>query len=977
MSRKFLLLIACVLLWGCVSESLEPQTAGEPVEYHAVLPSTKTVMDESVMKSRWYGQETISLIGRSSYVFTSSLAEPSAEAVFSYRGEKFEEQQVIAVYPSGKYSADLLSQAVSGVTVPHEQIAVAGSYDPNASVMVAYTEDRTLHFKNVVSLLKFEIGCSGIYNVTVWGPGVNPAGKGTLKYNEGQPVVEGADKSYIELRTADGSEFKQGVSYYIALLPSTFAEGMTVELNKEPVLSTTNALEVERNNVYDLGVLMFPKYGAYSVPETPSADSPCTIFYQADENSPFYGYKGELYAHIGVVDGEWKHTVAQWGVNTDKCRLTKVKTNLWSLELDPTIRQWFNSGSTPLGRIGIVVRNENGTKQTDDMFILVNDQLNGESSALPSGMKHGINTHSNGAVTLVLYEKDNQGWHYDTCHVLGDFNGWNKTDTFSMKRDETAGCWWITITGLVPEQEYRFQYELTTGTNSIRIFDPYTEIVYDGWNDHYISSDTYPDMPAYPSGAWDQISAFQIDRQDDYSWQVKDYRIEDKDDFVIYELLLRDFSTTHDLKGALNQLDYLDGLGIDAIELMPVQEFDGNLSWGYNPCAYFALDKAYGTRWDYKHFIDECHKRGIAVLLDVTYNHATGAHPYAKMYWDSTNNKTSWTNPFFNTDAPHQWSVYHDWNHDNPLVRDHIKRSLAYLLTEYKVDGFRFDLTKGFTQNSGTEGSYDQSRVDKLKEYYYHILSVNPDAVMICEHFCDEENWELGGKGMKVWRNMNHSYRQAAMGHSDNSDFSGMREHDGIRFGTFVGYMESHDEERMMYSAKEYGTDRVKADYKLRLKRAQLNAAFSLLVPGPKMIWQFGEIGYDYSVGYGGDNTSEKPVVTEEYMKDANRKALYDMYAALLRFRHENPRFFDNDAEFRWYVDGAHWPGRYMFCRNANGQNFALFGNFGYGNNDISVQLPHGGKWYNWFDHREETTWNGQNHTPNMGEGDFYLLVDF
>lgn len=607
-----------------------------------------------------------------------------------------------------------------------------------------------------------------------------------------------------------------------------------------------------------------------------------------------------------------------------------------------------------------------------------------DDTSIPDGCKHGINYNSDGTVTLVLYDLGTDGWYYDNCRVVGDFTGWESTADFDMNRNDEWGCWWITLENVLPTKEYRFQYELTTDDYTVRVFDPYTEIVYDEWNDKYISSTTYPDMPSWPSGAWQLISAFQV-QQEEYDWQVTDFKIEDKNDMVIYELLLRDFSETRDLNGALAQLDYLEGLGITAIELMPVQEFDGNLSWGYNPCAHFALDKAYGDRNTYKKFIDECHKRGIAVLFDVTYNHATGSHPFAKMRWDNDANKTLGTNPYFNVDAPHQWSVYHDFNHSFWLTKDYVKRNLTYLLEEYKIDGFRFDLTKGFTQNSGTEGTYDQSRVDLLKEYYYHIQSVNSNAVMICEHFCDEENWELGKNGMKVWRNMNHSYSQLAMGWNSESDISALCEYGyesyGLTFGTLVGYMESHDEERTMYRAQEYGTDGVKSSLKLRLQRQQLNAAFFLLAPGPKMIWQFGEIGYDYSVHYNGSNTAEKPCVTESYLENADRKALYDMYAALLQFRKDNPRFFDSDAEFRWYVDDE-WPGKYMFCKNGNGQTFALFGNFGSGNQDIGLELPHDGKWYDYFryDSSKSTTdyvWNGRHHTPNMKEGTFYLLVDF
>ena len=196
--------------------------------------------------------------------------------------------------------------------------------------------------------------------------------------------------------------------------------------------------------------------------------------------------------------------------------------------------------------------------------------------------------------------------------------------------------------------------------------------------------------------------------------------VSDPDDIVIYEMHFRDFTSTGDINGAMEKLDYLQALGVNAIELMPVQEFEGNDSWGYNPCSYFALDKAYGTRRMYREFVDACHSRGIAVLVDVVYNQATGAHPYAKLYWDATNNKTASNNPWFNVDAPHPYSVFHDWNHEFELTREHVKKSLRYLLEEYKVDGFRFDLTKGFTNKNSTESTasnYDQSRIDILKDY--------------------------------------------------------------------------------------------------------------------------------------------------------------------------------------------------------------------------------------------------------------------
>ena len=113
---------------------------------------------------------------------------------------------------------------------------------------------------------------------------------------------------------------------------------------------------------------------------------------------------------------------------------------------------------------------------------------------------------------------------------------------------------------------------------------------------------------------------------------------------------------------------------------MPVQEFDGSDSWGYNPCFFFAMDKAYGTKAMYKQFIDACHEAGMAVILDVVYNHATGNNPLAKLYWDG--DKTAKNNPYFYVEAPHPYRGLHDFIHESPQVRKLVKRNLQFLLKE-------------------------------------------------------------------------------------------------------------------------------------------------------------------------------------------------------------------------------------------------------------------------------------------------------
>lgn len=732
--------------------------------------------------------------------------------------------------------------------------------------------------------------------------------------------------------------------------------------------------------------------GLFAIPELPEADSPCVLYYRADKSSPFYDYHEDIYAHIGIVEAEWMYVQSEWDKNIDKCKWQPCEeSNLWKLQLEPSVREWFASGDTPVTKIGVVVRSADGKLQTDDLFVNVKDEKFVFEPApvvketMPSGLHDGINYNSDGSVTLVLRDLDNKGKCHEYCYVTGEFSKWQRSNDYSMKRDDAAGCWWYTMTNVDPDKEYMFQYYVVDKDgSSFRIHDPYTEIVYDGSNDKYISSSTYPDLPDYPKGTSGLVSAFKVNK-DTYTWTSTGFKIADQDDLVIYEMHFRDFTSTGDIPGALGKLDYLSSLGVNAVELMPIQEFDGNDSWGYNPCSYFALDKAYGTRTMYKQFIDECHAKGMAVIVDVVYNQATGAHPYAKLYWDSANNKTASNNPWFNVDAPHPYSVFHDWNHEYMPFREHVKESLNYLMDEYHVDGFRFDLTKGFTNkksDEGTASNYDQSRVDILTDYTRSVKSHNPDAVVILEHFCEtSEEKALANAGAKVWRNLNNAYCQSAMGKSSGSNFEGLWTGSSMPFGAYVGFMESHDEERTAYKALVDGASGIsgKSNLSARMKREALNAAFFFTVPGPKMIWQFEELGYDISIEENG-RTGKKPV-HKDYLEDADRKALHDTYASLMKFRKENPRFSSSDADFTWYVSDGNWDdGRFVYG-SVDGKSFAVIGNFSLTKKDITAWLPKSGIWKDYpafgsgtYNVTKDT--EGHNSlTVNLAPGEFKLII--
>ncbi|WP_352421322.1 alpha-amylase family glycosyl hydrolase [Proteiniphilum sp.] len=736
--------------------------------------------------------------------------------------------------------------------------------------------------------------------------------------------------------------------------------------------------------------------------EEADADKELTIWFKAASGSPLYNYTGDVYIHTGVIsEGEWQFVPAEWSENLSKCKMTKVEgeQSTWSIKLTPSIRQWYGSGKTAVNRLGVVIRSADGSKQTEDFFISVTDtQFKAfepaavKNEVMPSDLLHGINIVDNSTVTLVLHDKDKNGTRKDFAHVVGDFNGWtlSNDEKSQMFRDEEAGCWWITISGLNPTKEYAFQYYVGKKDDApIRVADPYARKILDPSNDKYISSTTYPGNMIYPERGIGIVSVFQT-QPESYTWQIPNFETPSRDNLVIYEMLLRDFTESGDINGAMKKLDYLQSLGVNAIELMPVQEFDGNDSWGYNPAFFFALDKAYGTDRMYKEFIDECHKRGMAVILDVVYNHATGENPFARMWWDSANNRTATNNPYFNVTAPHPYSVFHDFNHESELVRNFVKRNLQFLLEEYKIDGFRFDLTKGFTQKQSSESNahlYDASRIAILKDYNNAVKAVKPDAYVILEHFCDDmEETELGNEGMMVWGNMNHAYCQTAMGYTDGSNFSNTYYNtyfdSSLRLlprpaNSLVSYMESHDEERAAYKQTQWGKGILATSSDAQMSQLATNAAFFFTVPGPKMIWQFGELGYDISIEEYG-RTGKKPVKWE-YAEVSQRKKLYDTYAQLIKLRFDHPELFTATANLDWKVEPSIWHiGRYINLSSFGGaKQVVVIGNFTNDPITTSAEFPGIGTWYNYMNPGETISVTSATMNITVPANSFKMYTNF
>ena len=598
------------------------------------------------------------------------------------------------------------------------------------------------------------------------------------------------------------------------------------------------------------------------------------------------------------------------------------------------------------------------------------------TGSAPAGTEPGITYLSDTEVRFALLAPQKT-----TAFLLGDFTNWNLSTDFQMQRD--GDLFWIDVDGLTAGEYAGFQY-LVDG--DILITDPYAELILDQGNDPFISEETFPNLPDYPEGQTTGRVGLIRPGFAEFDWQNDDFEPAKKTDLVIYELLMRDFIDAHNYQTLLDTLDYLERLGVNAVEFMPVNEFSGNISWGYNPTYHAALDKYYGDPESFKTVIDELHGRGMAVILDVVFNHAHEDNPYAMLYWDAANFRPAANSPFMNPTAPHNFSVFFDYNHEAAVTRDYFKRVLRYWIDEYHVDGFRFDLSKGLTQNddggSFDAFAYDADRIAILKEYADQIWELDPDNYVIMEHFAaNNEEIELTDYGMMVWGGFgpHDSYLEASMGYPSNFNSSDYRDRD-FNEPHLIVYAESHDEERMMYKNQQFGNS--SGDYNVKekataLERVALTHNFFLTIPGPKMLWQFQELGYDLSINYCPNGTIDescrtapKPILWG-FVNDPLRAQLYLRTAALINLRTEFEVFETTDFELD--QDDQRKVLR-LFDQSDEDMDVVVMGNFDVTPRTLIPEFPSLGVWYEFWS-GEELIVNAGDMNMNFEPGEFRLYT--
>ena len=636
--------------------------------------------------------------------------------------------------------------------------------------------------------------------------------------------------------------------------------------------------------------------------------------------------------------------------------------NLWitSVKSQTLTTSLHASGTTKHTIIVKAYKSLNFT--SDTAYYLIHGPVS--AATLPTGTKDGINYIDNNTATIVLYAP-----YKSYVYLIGDFNNWQPDNNYLMKKD--GGRYWITVNNLTTGKEYIFQYLID---GSLHIADPYTDKTSDP-NDHFIPSYIYPGMLTYPSFKTSEIASVLQTGQTPYKWKVTNFTPPSKEKLIIYELLIRDFTSVRDIKTITDTISYLKRLGVNAIELMPFNEFEGNDSWGYNPSFYFAPDKAYGTKNDYKTFIDTCHKNGIAVIQDMVLNHSYGESPLVRMYFANGNPtaQNPWYNQVSNMLNPSLQFGY-DFNHDSPNTRKLVDSINSYWMSEYKIDGFRYDFTKGFSNTpygvTDWAGAYDASRVANLERMSTEIWKRKSNAIIIFEHLADNsEETVLANFGVLLWGNLNYAFNQATMGYNTGSDFLWISyKNRGWNNPNIMAYMESHDEERLMFKNLSFGNSSgsysVK-DLSTALKRMQMATAFFYSVPGPKMLWQFGELGYDISIDFGG-RLGQKPVHWD-YYNDWQRQSLYNVTKAMINLKQNDPTF--STTNFTLDVAGSV---KHIELLGQDEQ-IELVGNIDVLSHSGAITFPASGKWYELFK-GDSITLSSTTYNYILEAGDYKLF---
>jgi 1,4-alpha-glucan branching enzyme len=425
---------------------------------------------------------------------------------------------------------------------------------------------------------------------------------------------------------------------------------------------------------------------------------------------------------------------------------------------------------------------------------------------------------------------------------------------------------------------------------------------------------------------------------DTYVWQHDDKPLPADQELVIYELHVADFSGGEDdryargkYKHVIEKLDYLCELGINAIELMPLKEYPGDYSWGYNPRHFFATESSYGSTEELKKLIDECHGRGIRVIIDGIYNHSESSSPLTQIdhdYWyhhSPRDPDNSW-GPEFNYE-------FYDEKLDTYPARRFIGDTIRFWIQEYHVDGIRYDAARQIANYDFMHWIVQEAKKTASMKPFYNIAEHIPETPSITN---------ADGPMDGCWHD---SFLHTIVAHlcGDTFDLEQLKDVIDAKRQGFMGatnvvnYLTNHDHDRLMV---ELGNREIFDEEAFR--RIRLGVAILMTAVGVPLIWMGQEFG-EYK-----PKTQESSKIEWGLLGNDLNRGLFEYYKGLISLRKQNHALYTENIDFIHENPEAKV---FAYSRwNGEGSRVVVVANFS--ENFLAgyhvPNFPNGGTWHEW-----------------------------
>lgn len=413
--------------------------------------------------------------------------------------------------------------------------------------------------------------------------------------------------------------------------------------------------------------------------------------------------------------------------------------------------------------------------------------------------------------------------HAEGVSVIGDFNNWNANAHICQVDDQ--GVWSVDVSEAEPGQGYK--YAIQVGEQRFDRIDPRAREVSNSVGHSLIM-------------------------EENFDWEGIEFTMPHWNELVIYELHIGTFHTSEGQVGtfdsAIERLPYLKELGINAIEVMPLAEFAGDISWGYNPAHPFAVESAYGGVNGLKRFIREAHKLGIAVIIDVVYNHF-GPSDLDLWQFDGWSENDKGGIYFYN-----DWRSATPWGDTRPdygrqEVRQYIFDNAMMWLEEFRADGLRYDMTLYIRAADHDQNNINEDGYSLLQWINSEVANRFPGKITIAEDLQNNskltESIEHGGGNFDAqWdAGFVHPVRETIIA-SEDSHRSLQTICDAIlhkyNHDVFerVIYTESHDEVANGKQRVVSEIDPSENPNRYAVKQSTLGACLMMTAPGIPMLFQ-------------------------------------------------------------------------------------------------------------------------------------------